>query len=72
MIKISSNYPITHSDIEQQNYYLKKDVTWQYFASDFSDKGEPIQKKEEITTYLKKIHLAVFWIDRTAIGNILK
>ena len=53
--------------VEQQNYYLKRDTTYQYFESASSDKGGPVQKKEEITIS-KKSHLAVFCINRTAIN----
>ena len=36
-------------DVEQQNYYFKRDATLRYFAPASSDKGGPFQKKEEIT-----------------------
>ena len=35
----------SHSDVEQQNYYLKR----LYFASVYIDKGGLKRKKEEIT-----------------------
>ena len=54
-----------YCDIEKQNYYLKRDATQQYFASAFSDKGGPVQKKEEITIS-KNLPLAIFCINRTA------
>ena len=56
-----------NSDVEQQNYYIKKDATYRYFAAPFFDKGGPVQKKEEITIS-KKSQLAVFCIHQMAIG----
>ena len=46
---------------------ISKDTTLQHFASAVSDKGGPIQKKEEITIS-KKHHLAVLCINLTAFG----
>ena len=45
----------SNSDVEQQNYYLKREATKWYFASVFSDKGGPVQKKEEINISKKAI-----------------
>ena len=56
-----------NSDVEQQNYYLKRGATQRYLASAFSDKGGPVQKKEKITISTKS-HLEVFCINRTSIG----
>ena len=52
------------SDVEQQNFYLKRDVILRYFALASLTKGE----KRRDYYYLKNKHIEVFCIDRTTIN----
>ena len=51
--KIWKNLPRT--DVEQQNYYLKRNTTAVFFGYFPSDKERPVQKKAEITIPKKAI-----------------
>ena len=62
--------PHTYCDVQQQNYYLKRDATQRHFASAFIDKGEPVQKKEEITIS-KNLPLSVFCTNLQTQTNVM-